>query len=94
MCSAFRNERPDLHLSSDLIKQAIAATRSEWPDIPQLGMVSFVDRDKTRRKRDPGRCYRKAGFTYVGDTKGGLAALQLLPEQMPPPSPPRDSAML
>lgn len=82
MCSAFRNERPDLHLSSALIREAIAATRFYWTP-PQLGMVTFVDRDKTRRKRDPGRCYRKAGFRECGETAGGLVALQLLPEHMP-----------
>lgn len=83
VCSAFRNERPDLHLSSDLIREAVAATVNEWPDVPALGMITFVDRAKTRHKRDPGRCYRKAGFTHVGETKAGLAALQLLPAAMP-----------
>ena len=82
VCSAFRNERPDLHLSSSLIVDAVAATRSVWSP-PPLGMITFVDRDKTRRKRDPGRCYRRAGFQEVGETKGGLVALQLLPAVMP-----------
>lgn len=85
VCSAFRNERPDLYRSSDLILDAIAATRAKWPDAPDLGMVTFVDVTKTRRKRDPGRCYRKAGFKHVGETKAGLVALQLLPAEMPPP---------
>lgn len=87
VCSAFRNERPDLYLSSELIREAIAATRCEWPNVPELGMVTFVDRDKTRRKRDPGRCYRKAGFAPCGETKGGLVALQLLLEAMPAAEP-------
>jgi len=82
VCSAFRNERPDLHVSSSLIHEALAATRFYW-DPPPLGMITFVDRDKTRRKRDPGRCYRKAGFREVGQTAGGLVALQLLPQEMP-----------
>lgn len=81
VCSCFRNEGAGL--SSLLILQAIAATRALWGEPPDLGMITFVDRDKTRRKRDPGRCYRKAGFKYVGDTKGGLVALQLLPHEMP-----------
>lgn len=88
VCSAFRNERPDLHLSSDLIREAVAATVNEWPAVPPLGMITFVNRDKTRRKRDPGRCYRKAGFEHVGETKAGLAALQLLPTAMPPAASP------
>jgi hypothetical protein len=48
-------------------------------------MVTFVDPTKTKKKRDPGRCYRKAGFRQVGYTKGGLVALQMLPHEMPPP---------
>lgn len=87
VCSAFRNERPDLHLSSSLITEAIAATRNYW-EPPPLGMITFVDRDKTRHKRDPGRCYRKAGFVVAGETVGGLLALQLSPDKMPPPSAP------
>lgn len=83
VCSAFRNERPDLHLSSTLITSAISATRSFW-EPPELGMVTFVNSDKVRKKRDWGRCYRKAGFRHVGETAGGLIALQLLPDQMPP----------
>ena len=81
----FRNERPDLHLPSDLIREAIAATRWHFGPPPQLGMITFVDPEKTRRKRDPGRCYRRAGFSVAGETKGGLVALQLLPAGMPSP---------
>ena len=86
MCSAFRNEAPDKYLSSDLVTQAVAATMSVWTP-PELGMVTFVNRDKTRRKRDPGRCFRKAGFLPDGETKGGLVALRLAPEDMPDPIP-------
>jgi hypothetical protein len=85
MNSCFRNERPDLYRSSELIWQAIAATRALWPEVPVLGMVSFVDAAKVRHKRDPGRCYLRAGFIRVGETLGGLIALQLLPAGMPEP---------
>lgn len=78
--SIFRNESPVL--SSELIRQAIAATRYYW-EPPALGIVTFVDTTKVRHKRDYGRCYRKAGFRGVGYTKGGLLALQLLPADMP-----------
>ena len=81
MNSLFRNEGG--YLSSSLIREAVAATRWYWPEVPDLGMVTFVDAGKTRKKRDPGRCYRKAGFKHVGYTKGGLWAFQLLPEDMP-----------
>lgn len=85
VCSAFRNESG--HLSSELIRQAVAATLAEYGDAPALGMVTFVDTTKTRRKRDPGRCYLRAGFRNVGRTKGGLVALQLLPADMPEAAP-------
>jgi hypothetical protein len=58
--STFRNESG--HLSSELIREAVAATRAFWAEVPALGMVTFVDPRKVRHKRDPGRCYRKAGF--------------------------------
>jgi hypothetical protein len=84
--SLFRNEGAGL--SSELILEAVAVTRNVWPDIPAYGMVSFVDASKTRRKRDPGRCYRRAGFEHVGYTKGGLYAFQLWPDRMPPAAEP------
>ena len=55
MNSLFRNEGAGL--SSELIREAVAATRYFWPDVPDLGMITFVDAGKVRRKRDPGRCY-------------------------------------
>ena len=82
--SCFRREGGD-HLASDMIRAAVAATVWRWPDVPDLGMVTFVDAGKVRHKRDPGRCYRHAGFRHVGFTKGGLLAWQLLPEDMPEP---------
>lgn len=83
ICSAFRNEGPTL--SSELIIQAVAITRGIWTDVPKLGMVTFIDTTKVRKKRDWGRCYRKSGFKECGMTKGGLVALQLLPRDMPEP---------
>lgn len=81
VCSAFRNE--GTILSSDLIREAVAATRFRWPNVPELGMVTFVNAGKVRRKRDPGRCFIRAGFEPCGMTKGDLLAFQLLPSQMP-----------
>ncbi len=77
MCSAFRNEGAGL--SSTLIRAAVAATRWRWPSIPELGMVTFVDPEEVRHKRDPGRCFLRAGFEPCGMTKGGLLAFQLHP---------------
>ena len=83
MCSAFRNEGVADILSSELIIQALACTRWKYPDVPEFGMITFVDRTKVRSKRDPGYCFKKAGFHNVGKTKGGLDALQILPDEMP-----------
>jgi hypothetical protein len=80
--SLFRNEGAGL--SSALITQAVACTRAIW-EPPPLGIVSFVDASQVRKKRDPGRCYRKAGWAHVGFTAGGLWVFQQLPQQMPAP---------
>lgn len=58
--SLFRRESGPL--ASDLIREAVAVTRWCWPIVPDLGLVTFVDTTQTRTKRDPGRCYLKAGF--------------------------------
>ena len=80
--SCFRREGGD-RLASEMIREAVAITRWRWPEVPALGMVSFVDPAKVRHKRDPGRCYAKAGFRLAGETKGVLLAYQLLPADMP-----------
>jgi len=48
--------------------------------------VTFVNAGKVKHKRDPGRCYLRAGFKRVGETKGGLLAFQMLPAEMPEPA--------
>lgn len=82
--SLFRNEGD--YLSSDLITQAIAATRWYWTP-PKLGLITFVDASKVR-STNPGYCYKRAGFVRVGMTAGGLVALQIKPEDMPEAEPP------
>jgi hypothetical protein len=78
----FRNESP--HLSSALILEAVAATRARYGEPPAQGMVTFIDPKKVRHKRDPGRCYLRAGFVRVGVTRErGYLVLQLLPAAMP-----------
>jgi hypothetical protein len=83
VCSLFRNESD--HLSSELIRAAVAHTLWRFGPPPAEGFVTFVDPSKTRRKRDPGRCYRRAGWKPDGETKGGLVALTLAPDEMGEP---------
>jgi hypothetical protein len=83
VCTLFRREPGCPHRASELVAAACAATRAHWPDLPALGMVTFVDPARVRRKRDPGRCFRRAGFRAAGVTAGGLVALRLPPEAFP-----------
>jgi hypothetical protein len=89
LCTLFRNE--SAMLSSDLITQAVAATRWQWGTPPDLGMITFVDPTKVRKKRDWGRCFRRAGWKHIGYTKGGLVTLQILPQDMPLAEPAKGS---
>ncbi len=83
--SLFRRDRGPQ--ASKVIREAVAATRFAWGDPPSFGLITFIDADKIRHKRDPGRCYLRADFTPVGETDGGLRAFQMLPEVMPEPLP-------
>jgi hypothetical protein len=90
-CSIFRSE--DAGNSSELIRQAIAATRYRFGDPPSLGMVTFIDREKVRPTKVRGQetwgwVWKKAGFAEVGKTRGGLLVFQLVPEAMPEPMQP------
>lgn len=80
VCSAFRNEGAGV--ASDLIRAAVASTRAKWPDVPQLGMVSFIDPKNVRPRMIRGRStwghsWFEAGFRHVGYTKAGLWVMQL-----------------
>ena len=79
--SFFRRERGD-QLASELIAAAVARTRARWHP-PADGIVSFIDPSCVKHKRDPGRCYRKAGWRHVGYTPTGLWVYQQLPAEMP-----------
>ena len=92
ICSAFRNEGAGI--ASEMIRDAVAATRYCLGEPPELGMITFIDAKKVRPtmvhgQKTWGHTYEKAGFKYVGNTKGGLLAFQLLPENMPLPEPPK-----
>ena len=85
MCVIFRNESPDL--ASELIREAIACTRWRFPVTPPDGMVTMIDARKVA-SRNPGYCYKRAGFRHIGYTRKGLHILQLLPGDMPAPAMP------
>jgi hypothetical protein len=81
-CAMFRNEGPSL--SSDLIREAMAATRWKWGEPPARGFLTSVDAGKVRRKRDPGRCFIRAGFERAGESKSGKLWFLCPPERIPP----------
>jgi hypothetical protein len=88
VCSAFRSEGAGV--ASELIRDAVAATRAFYGDPPALGMITFVDRSKVRPtivRGVPtwGWTYLRAGFEIAGETRGGLLALRMAPETMPEP---------
>ncbi len=73
-CTIFRNESQ--YLSSDMIKYAIAASIDKWGDLPQDGLITYVDQSKVRSK-NPGFCFLMAGFERIGRSKNrGLLLLQ------------------
>lgn len=83
-CSSFRNERSleapnGAGLSSELIVAAMTVTARAWPDTrPPGGWLTFVDRAKTSRKRDPGRCFLRAGWWIDDDFAAGRWARSLV----------------
>jgi hypothetical protein len=80
-CAVFRNEGP--LLSSDLIREADTLAWDRWPG---ARLYTYVDANKTRRKRDPGRCFLRAGWNYCGTTAKGLLILDIMPcENIPEP---------
>jgi len=89
--SLFRRESG--HLASELILQAVAATMWRWPDIPELGMITFVNAAKVESE-NPGYCYEMAGFKRVGFSRGGLLTYQMLPDEMPEPEAPMAQALV
>ncbi len=87
VCSAFRNEGAGAGIQ--MIIDAVAATRHQFGDPPELGMVTFVDPEKvapTMVRGEPiyGWTFIMAGFVPDGWTEGGLYALRLWPQDMPP----------
>lgn len=75
-CSIFRNEGGGL--SSDLVREATVRTFDFWRrthGLPSVPLQTEVDPRRTRTKRDPGRCFLKAGWFVIG-VRRGLVILQ------------------
>jgi hypothetical protein len=70
----FRNEGPVR--SSELIMASNAVARRRWPG---ERLYTYVDPGKVRHKRDPGRCFLKAGYRKCGITKSGKIVLEIVP---------------
>jgi hypothetical protein len=79
----FRNESDVL--ASELIAEAVQATRFWWGEPPARAypIVTFIDPDNVRPKRDPGYCYLMAGWERIGITKRDLVVLGLPAAKMP-----------
>jgi hypothetical protein len=83
ICTLFRREPDCPHRASDLIRDAVAATRWRYGAPPPQGFVTFVNRVKTKPKRNPGYCYLMAGWRPIGRTKkAGLYALGLTQQEL------------
>lgn len=76
-CSIFRNEGPVL--SSTLIAEATTLTYQHWRrryhGLPPVPLQTEVDPRRVRAKRDPGRCFLRAGWRVV-DERRGLVVLE------------------
>ncbi len=78
-CAVFRNEATDAGRSSDLIRAADALAWERWPG---QRLYTYVDAAKVRRKRDPGRCFLRAGYRYCGVSKSGKLILENVSAQV------------
>ena len=75
-CAVFRYEGDEKGRASELIK---AANLEAWERWPGERLYTYVDPSKIRHKRDPGRCFRRAGYRACGETPKGLVILECFP---------------
>lgn len=81
-CAVFRNDGAGR--ASDLIRAAHGLAWERWPG---ARFYTYVNPRRVQRKRQPGRCFLKAGWRYVRDTQGkpartkerGYLILEMLP---------------
>jgi len=72
-CTIFRNEGHTA-LASDLVDEACELAWQRWP---AERLFTFVDPLKVRSP-NPGYCFKRAGFRFVGRTARGLHILERL----------------
>lgn len=83
-CAIFRNEGTDAGIASDLIRAADALAWLRWPGERHY---TYVNPRGIRHKRDPGRCFIKAGWKRCGITKTRKYLIfEILPSQALPVS--------
>lgn len=76
-CAVFRNEGSTAGRSSELIRAAMDLAWERWP--AERRLYTYVNQREIRHKRDPGRCFLRAGWTHAGLTKQrGLLILEAL----------------
>jgi hypothetical protein len=94
MCTLFRNESP--HKASELIIEAVAATRGIWgepPDSEGFSIISIIDTRKVKPTKVRGKdvwgwTWLKAGWELAGATKKlGLPVFGLRVARVPLPEP-------
>jgi len=84
-CTIFRNESS--LLSSDMVRAATARTYRYWRHhygaLPDAPLTTEVDPARVRHKRDPGRCFLRAGWRVVATLASGLVRFEAPPEELP-----------
>ena len=73
-CAVFRREGGAAQASALIL----AAEEIAWSKWPSERFYTYGDARKVRPKRDPGRCFRRAGWRPCGYTKSGLLILEKL----------------
>ena len=61
--------------ASELVRSATDRTLARWRErgaLPRVPLSTEIDPRRVRRKRDPGRCFRRAGWELVGERRGLL----------------------
>lgn len=74
--AVFRLEDRGRYLASELIREACEIAWLRWPG---ERLYTYVNPARVRHKRDPGRCFLKAGWRHAGTTKGGLLVFEVTP---------------